>query len=62
MSSWLSPEDVQNTFKVGRTTSFLLIKEYKASGGEYIKIGKLTRVPEEQFTEFLKARGNEKHN
>ena len=60
--SWLSPEDVQNTFKVRRTTSFLLIKEYKASGGEYIKIGKLTRVPEEQFTEFLKARGNEKHN
>ena len=62
MSSWLSPEDVQNTFKVRRTTSFLLIKEYKASGGEYIKIGKLTRVPEEQFTEFLKERGNEEHD
>lgn len=62
MSSWLSPEDVQNTFKVRRTTSFLLIKEYKASGGEYIKIGKLTRVPEEQFTEFLKERGNEEHH
>ncbi len=60
--SWLSPEDVQNTFKVRRTTSFLLIKEYKASGGEYIKIGKLTRVPEEQFTEFLKERGNEEHH
>ena len=62
MSSWLSPEDVQNTFKVRRTTSFLLIKEYKASGGEYIKIGRLTRVPEEQFTEFLKERGNEEHH
>lgn len=60
--SWLSPEDVQNTFKVRRTTSFLLIKEYKASGGEYIKIGRLTRVPEEQFTEFLKERGNEEHH
>ena len=62
MSSWLSPEDVQNTFKVRRTTSFLLIKEHKASGGEYIKIGKLTRVPEEQFTDFLKGRGNEERH
>ena len=60
--SWLSPDDVRTTYKVGRTTAFLLIKEYRESGGEIIRIGKLTRVPEEQFTEFLKARGNEKHN
>lgn len=62
MSSWLSPADVQTTFKVKRTTAFNLIKDYKASGGEYIKIGKLTRVPEEQFTDYLKERGNEEHN
>ena len=60
--SWLSPDDVRTTYKVGRTTAFLLIKEYRESGGEIIRIGKLTRVPEVQFTEFLKARGNEKHN
>ena len=59
--SWLSPSDIQTTFRVGKTTSFKLIKEYKESGGEIIRIGKLTRVPEEQFTEFLKERGNEEH-
>lgn len=57
--SWLSPDDVRTTYKVGRTTAFLLIKEYRESGGEIIRIGKLTRVPEEQFTEFLKVRSHE---
>ena len=32
-------------------------EEYEESGGEVIKIGKLRRVPEEQFTEFLLKRG-----
>ena len=62
MSSWLSPSDVQTVFRIGRTTAFQLIKEYKANGGEIIRIGKLTRVPEEHFTEFLKERGNEEHD
>ena len=60
--SWLSPSDIQTTFRIGKTMAFKLIKEYKASGGEIIRIGKLTRVPEEQFTDFLKERGNEGHN
>lgn len=53
--TWLSPEDVQNTYRVGRTTAFDLMKGYKESGGKYIKIGKLTRVPQDSFETYLKA-------
>lgn len=50
---WLSPNEVQTNYSVKRSTAFRLIKEYEESGGEVIKIGKIRRVPEEQFTEFL---------
>lgn len=56
MSKWLSPADIQTLFSVKRTTSFLLLKEYEEKGGEVIRIGKLRRVPEEQFTKFLMER------
>jgi hypothetical protein len=51
--TWLSPEDVQNTYRVGRTTAFDLMKGYKESGGKYIKIGKLTRFPQDSFETYL---------
>ncbi len=51
--TWLSPEDVQKIFSVGRTTAFDLMKGYKESGGKYIKIGKLTRVPQDSFETYL---------
>lgn len=54
--TWLSPTDIQTTFKVKRTTAYMLLKEYIEAGGEIIQIGKLKRVPEEQFTEFLLKR------
>ena len=50
---WFSPAEVQANYSVKRSTSYQLIKEYEESGGEVIKIGKIRRVPEEQFTEFL---------
>ena len=53
--NWLSPDDVQKVFSVGRTTAYDLMKRYKQSGGEYIKIGKLTRVPQDSFETYLKA-------
>lgn len=56
MNKWLSPADIQTLFSVKRTTSFLLLKEYEEKGGEVIRIGKLRRVPEEQFTKFLMER------
>lgn len=53
--TWLSPTDIQDRFRVKRTTAFNLMKDYKANGGEYIKIGKLTRVNAEQFEQYLKG-------
>ena len=53
--TWLSPEDIQNRFRVGRTTAFNLMKRYKENGGEFIKIGKMTRVPQESFETYLIA-------
>lgn len=53
---WLSPADICDTFRIKRTTAFNLLKEYEQTGGEVIKIGKLRRVEQEQFTNFLKER------
>lgn len=53
---WFSPTEVQTNYSVKRSTSYQLIKEYEESGGVVIKIGKIRRVPEEQFTEFLLKR------
>lgn len=50
---WLSPEDVQKVFSVGRTTAFDLMKKYRDSGGQHIRIGKLTRVPQDSFETYL---------
>lgn len=61
MSSYLSPSDIQAVYRVKRTTAYGLLKEYEESGGEVIRIGKLRRVPEDRFTEFLKARKHEKN-
>lgn len=61
MRSYMSPTDIQAVYRVKRTTAFNLLKEYEENGGEVIRIGKLRRVPEDGFTEFLKARNNEKN-
>lgn len=53
---WLSPSDIQTNYSVKRSTSYQLLKEYEESGGTVIKVGKLRRVPEEQFTEYLLKR------
>ena len=59
MSRWLCPADIQDLYRIGRTTAYKLFREYKAKGGEVIQIGKKTIVPEEQFTDFLKRKTNE---
>lgn len=53
---WLSSNEIQTNYSVKRSTAFRLIKEYEESGGEVIKIGKIRRVPEESFTQFLLER------
>ena len=57
---WLSPNDIQTHNSIKRSTAYQLLKEYEESGGEVIRIGKLRRVPEEAFTNFLRGR-NENH-
>lgn len=53
MAKWLSPTDIQETFGIGKTQSYDLMKKYKHSGGQYIRIGKLTRVPQDSFETYL---------
>lgn len=53
MAKWLSPTDIQETFGIGKTQSYDLMKKYKQSGGQYIRIGKLTRVPQDSFETYL---------
>lgn len=50
---WLGPKDIQENYSIKRSTSYQLLKEYEESGGEVIRIGKLRRVPENEFTKFL---------
>ena len=57
---WLSPADIQTIYSIKRSTAYQLLKEYEESGKEVIRIGKLRRVPEDEFTQFLRGR-NENH-
>lgn len=56
MSRFLSPADICELYRIKRTTAFNLLKEYETAGGEVIRIGKLRRVEETSFTQFLKER------
>lgn len=53
---WLSPADICELYRIKRTTAFNLLRQYEDAGGEVIKIGRLRRVEQEQFTNFLKER------
>lgn len=57
---FLSPKGIQETYQIGRSTAYKLLNEYEKSGGEVIHIGKLRRVSEELFTEFLRTRNETK--
>lgn len=57
MSKWLGPADIRSVFGIGRTMTYQLLKEYEQAGNEVLRIGKLTRVNEESFTNYLLKRG-----
>lgn len=61
MSKYLSPTGIIETYQIGRSTAYKLLNEYEKQGGEVLHIGKLTRVNEELFTEYLRNR-NEKES
>lgn len=54
--NWLSPKDIEKTFKISRAKAYRLLKEYRDRGYEVLKIGSQSRVPETRFTEFLEQR------
>lgn len=60
MRKYLSPTGIIETYQVGRSTAYKLLKEFEQQGGEVLHIGRLTRVSEELFTEFLKGKAIEK--
>ncbi len=62
MPKWMSPTDIQETFRIGKTQSYKLMKSYIEAKGSYIQIGRLKRFPEQEFTDFLKERTNEKES
>ena len=64
MPKWLSPTDIQETFRIGKTQSYKLMKAYIEANGStsYIQIGRLKRFPEKEFTDFLMRKGNEKES
>jgi hypothetical protein len=51
---WLSPTDIGSLYRFSRAKSYRLLKKYLEEGGEHIRIGNQTRVPEANFTAFLK--------
>ena len=64
MPKWMSPTDIQETFRISKSQSYKLMKAYIEANGSasYIQIGRLKRFPEQEFTEFLKERANEKES
>lgn len=62
MSKWLSPADVSTLLQIKRATAYKYISLYIESGGKHWRTGRITRVPEEEFTEFLTRRSNDKSN
>ena len=61
MTNYLSPKGIITKYQIGRSTAYKLLNEYEKQGGEVLHIGKLTRVNEELFTEYLRNR-NEKES
>lgn len=56
--NWIGPDEVQTIFKIGRTKSFELLKEFEEIHGDMvIRTGKRQRrVPEDSFTDFMLKR------
>ena len=53
MSRYLSPRLIQEIYDVKKTTAHRLLKEFRESGGTIYKIGRLTRVYDEEFDDYF---------
>ena len=54
MSRYLSPKAIQEIYDIKKTQTFKMLREFKAQGGNVYKIGRLTRVYDEEFDEFVR--------
>ena len=54
MARYLSPKSIQETYDIGKTQAFKMLKEFQKQGGRIYKIGRLTRVYDEEFDEFVR--------
>ena len=61
MSRYLSPKSIQETYEVKRSQAYKMLKQFKASGGKVYKIGRLVRVYDEDFDNFVR-KSNEGHS
>lgn len=59
MSKYLSPKGMMETFEISKATAYRTLKNFEKSGGEVIRIGRLTRVSEEEITKFLRGKQDE---
>ena len=54
MGRYLSPKTIQEVYEIKKTHTFKLLKLFKEQGGKVYKIGRLTRVYDEEFDEFMR--------
>lgn len=59
MSRYLSPKGIEDEFQISRASAYRALKRFEESGGTIIRIGRLTRVSEEEFVDFLKGEEHE---
>lgn len=61
MARYLSPKLIQEVYQVKRSQAYKMLKEFKASGGMVYKIGRLVRVYDEDFDNYVR-KSNEGHS
>ena len=50
---------MMETFDISKATAYRTLKNFEKSGGEVIRIGRLTRVSEEEITKYLRGKQDE---
>lgn len=59
MSTWIRAKEIPEKYKIGKTKSYTLLREFKAQTDtkNYIKDGKVLIVRQDQFEEWWENRG-----
>lgn len=59
MSTWIRAQEIPDIYRIGKTKSYELLREFKVQtdSKNYIKDGKVLIVRQEQFEEWWQNRG-----